>query len=292
MRFRDDPFDVARASHDAARVRRDIARLFGAAPTARLVLAPGLLTALRHLFAGAGIDRLVLTADEYYAARHFPGLAVESVPASRLVAHVLRSRPRAVICSVVSWQGRALPLPSFFSEIRRALGARTPLLIADYTHAGACGFPPVASLNADIVGGDPEKWLLPPRHDSRLAFLWMRSPALLRQTARTFSPFFLALPGETDPRSARWLDPEALRETAQWLAASRLTRQVLIDRHQENLRLRQRIARRLGVAVEDDSSVLWTNRPIPSALAKRLLRRGLLWRAAGRARILCRADEW
>ena len=291
MRFTDNPFDVKRSARDAARVRREIGRLFGAVPTARIVLAPALLAPLRQLFSAAHVDRLILTSDEYYAARHFPELAVESVPAARLVARVAATKPGAVIASVVSWHGAALPVPALFAGIRRALGARAPLLVADYTHAGAIGFPPVASLGADIVGGDPEKWLLPPKHGSRLAFLWMRSAVMFRTAARLFSPCFLAIDGAVDSRSARWIDPAALSETAEWLAAAGLTRRALLERHQANLQMKRRLARRLGIPPGDDSSVLWTNRPIPTTLDRRLTRRGLVWRAAdGHTRILCRSD--
>ena len=129
--------------------------------------------------------------------------------------------------------------------------------MADYTHAGAIGFPPVASLDADIVGGDPEKWLLPPSHGSRLAFLWMRSAALFRTAARLFSPCFLAIDGAVDSRAARWIDPAALAETTKWLAAAGLTRRALLDRHQANLQMKRRLARRLGIPPGDDTSVLW-----------------------------------
>jgi hypothetical protein len=213
-------------------------------------------------------------------------------PASTLVARVRATRPGAVIASVVSWQGTPLPVAALFSEIRRALGARTPLLIADYTHAGAIGFPAVADLDADVVSGDPLKWLLPARRRSRLAFLWVRSAAVFRRAARVFAPLFLSIDGQADARSARWLDPQEVRDVAEWLADARLTRRRLRDRYQANLRLKQRVARRIGIASQGDSCVLWTDRPVPTSLESRLKRQGLLWRAAdGYARILCRTDD-
>ena len=84
-------FDLKRAVRDASVVRREIARLFGARPAGRIVLAPGMLSGLRHLFSAVHIERLVLTTAEYYTARHFPALGVEAVPASSLVA--ASSRP-------------------------------------------------------------------------------------------------------------------------------------------------------------------------------------------------------
>ena len=211
---------------------------------------------------------------------------------SVLVARVVATNPGAVVASVVSWQGTSLPVSDLFGEIRRACGARRPLLVADYTHAGAIGFPTASALNADVVGGDPEKWLLPARRRSGLAYLSIPSATLFRRAARAFSPFFLAVDGRSDTRSARWLDPEEIREMADWLSSARLTRRRLRDRHQANLRLKHRLARSIGILPGGDASMLWTNAKIPSSLESRLSRQGLLWRApGGYARILCRDER-
>jgi selenocysteine lyase/cysteine desulfurase len=281
--------DLRHSTRDASRVRREIARLFDATPAERIVLAPGMLSSLRHLFFALHVDRLMLTADEYYAPHHFPAMRVETVPASALVARIGRSRPGAVIVSVVSWQGKPLPVAALFGEIRRAFGARAPLLIGDYTHAGAIGFPAVFDLQADIVSGDPAKWLLPPRQGSRLAFLWVRSPRLFRTAQQTFAPFFLAVERQTVPRSARWLDPEEVRAVAAWLAAARLTRRGLLDRHHANLRMKRAVAQALGVSPDGPASVLWTKKRMPELL-ERLERLGLAWRVDGFTRILCRSE--
>jgi hypothetical protein len=272
-------------------LRRELVRLFGAPPAARIVLGPGMLIGLRQLFSALQIDRLVLTTEEYYAPRHFPQQRVDAVAPAALVARVAATKPAAVMASVVSWQGTPLPVAALVAEIRRRLGAHAPLLVTDYTHAGAIGFPAVSALNADIVAGDPEKWLLPPGRRSHLAFFWMRSPTVFRRAAQAFSPFFLALDGHSEPRSARWLDPQELRDATQWFAEARLTRRALRDRHQANLRMKERLARTIGIASDGDASVLWTTRPIPGLVERRLNRLGLLWRATdGPARILCRAD--
>jgi hypothetical protein len=292
VRSTDTHFDLKQSRRDASRVRRELARLFDAQPAGRIVLAPGMLAGLRHLFSAAQVERLVLTTEEYYAARHFPGLCVEEWDAAALVARVTAIKPGAVIASVVSWQGTPLPVAAMFGEIRRVLGARTPLLVADYTHAGAIGFPAVSELNADVVSGDPEKWLLPAPQRSRLAFFWMRSPAVFQTAAQAFSPFFLAVDGHPDPRSARWIDPQELRDVAAWLTGARLTRRGLLDRHRANLRMKHRVAQRIGMAPDGDASVLWTGRQIPKSLESQLSRRGLLWHTAdGFTRILCRADH-
>jgi hypothetical protein len=103
---------------------------------------------------------------------------------------------------------------------------------------------------------------------------------------------FLAVDGRSDARSARWLDPEELRDVARWLSDGRLTRRALRDRHEANLRMKRRIARSLGITPDGDASVLWTDEPIPRPLDSRLDRLGLLWHAPnGHVRILCRADR-
>jgi hypothetical protein len=283
--------ELTASRRDASLVRSEIARLFEAGPAGRIVLAPGILAALRELFSAAAVDRLVLTSEEYYAPRHFPALSCRVVSPSQLVARVLESRPAAVVASLISWRGEPLPVAAAFAEIRQSLGSQSPLLVADYTHAGAVGFPPVSGLNADIVCGDPEKWLLPPQHASRLAFLWLRSKRLFRAVRPAFAPFFLALAATSDPRSARWLDPGELHRVAAWLSDRRLTRAALRSRHEADVRLRHRIARTIGIAAAGDVSVLWTDARIPRSLEARLARRGLLWPAGhGRTRILCRAD--
>lgn len=292
MRATNTRFDLTPSLGAASRVRREIARLFGAPPARRIILAPGMLSALRQLFSALDIEHLLLTTDEYYAARHFPELRVQTVPMASLLARVKATNPGAVIASLVSFHGKPLPVGDLFAAIRRDMGARAPLLVADYTHAGAIGFPPVADLNADVVGGDPEKWLMPPLQSSRLAFLWTKSPGLFRTVARTFSPLFLAVEGRTDARSSRWIDPEEMHAMAAWLVDARLTRRALVDRHRANLAMRGRIAAQLGIDAEGPASVLWTDRKVPALLAARLARQGLLWRSdTGRTRILCRTDR-
>ena len=254
----------------------------------RIVLAPAVLSPLRHLFSALGVERLALTAEEYYAPRHFPAIQVSSAPASALLAQIRKSRPQAIVVSVVSWRGEPLPVAEIFAEIR-AHSARPPLLVADYTHAGAIGFPPMTALNADLVCGDPEKWLLP-RGPSKLGFLWMRSPALFRVARAAFAPFFLAVDAPADPRSARWVDPLEVRRIARWLTDARLTREKLDARHQGNLRMKRTLAETLGIDSRGESSVIWTTARIPAPLRKRLESLGLIWRVGTHTRILCRAE--
>jgi hypothetical protein len=269
-------------------VRREIARLFDANPARRIVLAPGILSALRHLFSALGVERLALTAEEYYAPRHFPAIEVTSAPASAFLAQIRKSRPQAVVVSVVSWRGEPLPVAEIFAEIR-AQCAWAPLLVADYTHAGAIGFPPMTALNADLVCGDPEKWLLP-RGPSKLGFLSLGSPTLFRVARAAFAPFFLAVDAPPDPRSARWVDPLEVGRIARWLTDARLTRRKLEAFHHANLHMKRTLAETIGIDSGGESSVIWTTAKIPTPLQKRLESLGLMWRAGTHTRILCRAD--
>ena len=292
VRSTDTSFDLKQSTRDASLVRREIARLFGARPATRIVLAPGMLSGLRQLFSVERVDRLVLTSEEYYAPRHFPMLRCDVASPSALVARVAAVRPGAVVASVVSWRGSPLPVSALFGEIRRVLGARAPLLVADYTHAPAqsasAGFGPQRRRRQWRRG----KMAAAARQRSRLAFLWMRSPLLFRRAALSLSPFFLAVDGRTDARSARWLNPQEVRDLAEWLSDKQLTRRALQDRHRANLHMKHRVARIIGIASDGDASVLWTDRQIPSSLESRLDRRGLLWRATdGHTRILCRDER-
>jgi len=284
----ESPIDINQASRNATRVRREIARLFDANPAGQIVLAPGILSALRHLFSAVGVKRLALTAEEYYAPRHFPAIEVSSAPTSAFLAQIRKSRPQAVVVSVVSWRGEPLPVAEIFAEIR-AQCAWAPLLVADYTHAGAIGFPSLTSLNADLACGDPEKWLLP-RGPSRLGFLWMGSPALFRVARAAFAPLFLAVDAPADPRSARWVDPLEVGRIARWLTGARLTRRKLDAFHHANLRMKRTLAGTLGIDSGGGSSVIWTTARIPAPLRKRLESLGLMWRAGTHTRILCRAE--
>ena len=269
-------------------MRRDIARLFDGGAANRIVLAPGILSALRQLFPAVGVQRLALTTEEYYGARHFPAIRVTSGPAATIGARMGTARPQALIMSVVSWRGEPLPVAETFAAIR-AQSARPPLLIADYTHAGAVGFPPIAALNADLVCGDAAKWLLPPG-PSRLAFIWIRSPALFRSVRPSFTPLFLAVDGTPDPRSARWVDPLEVGRIARWLIDSRTTRRQLVAQYQANIDLKRELAETMGIDSSGESSVIWTTARLPARLRTQLESRGLLWRTGRHLRILCRAE--
>ena len=57
----------------ASDLRRTISELFEVSRPDRIVLAPGILVALRLLFSHLRIRRILLTGEEYYSESHFPG---------------------------------------------------------------------------------------------------------------------------------------------------------------------------------------------------------------------------
>jgi hypothetical protein len=147
----------------------------------------------------------------------------------------------------------------------------------------------MTALDADLVCGDPERWLLP-SGPSKLGFLWVGSPALFRVARAAFAPFFLALDAPADPRSARWVDPLEVERIARWLTDARLTRRKLEAFHHGNLRMKRTLAEALGIDSGGGSSVIWTTARIPAPLRKRLESLGLMWRTGTHTRILCRAE--
>ncbi len=182
------------------------------AASSAVVLAPGTLAGLRLVFASLGIERIALSAGEYFDTQSFPDTAVDALDADDVLESVVRRRPNAVLLSQVTWKGERLPLEPIFRHIRRRLGggARTPLLVADYAHAGAAGFPKVAESGADIVVGDVTKWITPPTWPDKLGYLWFRSPGHRAQARRIFGSFYLACAKPAAQLEARWVDPAAV----------------------------------------------------------------------------------
>ncbi|HVO36044.1 MAG TPA: hypothetical protein VMT21_10785, partial [Gemmatimonadales bacterium] len=177
--------------HLAGQVRQLVADVYGAASSA-VVLAPGTLAGLRLVFASLGIERIALSDGEYFDAMSFPDTAVDVLDADAVLESVVRHQPNAVLLSQVTWRGERLQLEAIFRHIRRRLGTRTPLLVADYAHAGAAGFPKVAESGADVVVGDVTKWITPPTWPDRIGYLWFRSPEHRAQARRIFASFYLA----------------------------------------------------------------------------------------------------
>jgi hypothetical protein len=241
------------------------------------------------LFSNLGVRRVTLSAEEYYGPAHFSQFETELAAVDDLVRRVLDQKPGAVVLSVVTWRGRVVPLAEIFRELRETLGEATPVLVADYSHGGAAGFPDIGGLDADIVCGDPLKWIARPEEEARLAFLRIRDGALLEKSRRVFQPFFLATAEGQEQLFARWLDPQEVQAAVAKLSEHGLDRDLLQLRHTQNLSLAKQLAPLLGLSERVQSSILWSEyeRPLPDWLAGG----ELVWRPPGGGmRILCRAD--
>lgn len=285
---------TAHADYQRAReVRRLLADVYGAAPSGAVVLAPGTLAGLRLMLGALRVKRVALSAGEYFDGASFPGAKVDLVRPEALPAHVVRSRCDAVVVSIVTWRGERLPLEPLFREIRKRPGggARTPLLVADFSHAGAAGFPKVGEVGADIVVGDVTKWLTPPQWPDRLAFLWCRTAGLRLVAKRVFATFYLAAVRPEAALEARWVDPEALARVVAWRRIATVTRGQLLKRSRADLKLAIRMARWCGVPAPSSSLVWITSAAGIARIPGWVKDTGLLWHPpGGGARVMCRSD--
>jgi hypothetical protein len=275
---------------EAGRMRRIISELFLARPADQIVLAPGILVGLQMFLHHLGIRRLALSAEEYYSARHFPNLEVRQFAAEDFVDSARKWQPDAVLASIVGWRGRILPIQKWFEELHSSQLPDRPLLIADYSHAGACGFPPANELNADVVCGDPAKWILDPQHEN-LAFLWFSSKELFRRIRSAFVPLYLALPDPENLLFSRWLEPRVLESTLSHMESG-LNRRILRDRHRGNLELSEHLLALTGGRGRTGSTMLWLDRmPNPELIPGWMREHQLIWELPeGAVRIMCRAD--
>ena len=273
-------------------LRTIISELFGANPPGHIVLAPGILTGLHVLLSNFKARRIALTDGEYYDCSHFPGFTAHRYPTKDFVSHVVASKPDAVIASVVTWKGEAIPLNRIFRQIRNKLRDNPPLLIADYSHAGAVGFPNVKSLGADIVCGDPSKWIVEQMHQGNLAFFWFKNNELYSKAKKAFYPFFLAVEDYKDRMFSRWVDPNEVRATIDRLKKDRIDRETLLRRYDANLKATNELARLLNITVPVESCILWFEKEIPEERFPRWVKNNsLIWRPPGGGlRVLCRVD--
>jgi hypothetical protein len=275
----------------AREVRKLLLDVYGAASDS-VVLAPGTLAGLRLMFGALDVQRVTLSAGEYFDEASFPAARVDSVDTGALVEHLAARRPDAVLLSVVTWKGERLPVEGLFEAIRAKLGAETPLLVADFSHAGAAGFPKVTDSGADIVAGDATKWITPPDWADRVAYLWFRTEELAFTAKRVFAPFYLALARPSSRLAARWMDPDALAKVVAFRRRAKISRHKLRDRFRADIALATRIAKWCGAPVPS-SSLVWIKpaegiAKIPK-WAKDL---GLLWQhpPGGGVRVMCRSD--
>ena len=274
-------------------LRRTISDLLEVPHSDRIILAPGILVALRILFSRLQIKRILLTSEEYYDESHFPGETVR-VASCEAIQGLLQKRDFDVlIASPASWRGVRQPVAELFGWIRETLGRRAPLLVADYAHAGSIGFPSVEGLGADVVCGDLEKWILPPDWNSRLAFLWFRTHRLFLEAARAFRPFFLATQSSDVSMLARWVDPSDVLSVSNELANLSVTPRQLRERHQADTKLAKELAQRLHATGVPETSILWLKEDElgEATVVAGLEKLGLVWRLPGRGvRVLCRSD--
>lgn len=271
-------------------IRRLLAEVYGTGGPGAVFLVPGTLAGLRLMLSSLGVRSLVLSSEEYFDRGAFPAARVDVVRPERLVARVVRRRPDAVVLSVVTWRGGRVALEECFGEIRARLGGEAPLLVADYSHAGAAGFPRVTAAHADVVLGDVGKWITPPDWSDRLGFLWFRTASHRAAARRAFLPFFLAGTLPKRPLEARWVDPDAVARIVAWYRGHRVTRRKLLARHEADMELARLVAERCGVATPS-TALVW----MPASAAGKVPAwaggAGLLWRPpGGGARVMCRSD--
>jgi selenocysteine lyase/cysteine desulfurase len=273
-------------------LRRNISDLLEVGHADRIVLTPGILVALRMLFSHLQIKRILLTSEEYYGADHFPGATVEIAPCEAIPRLLQKREFDALVASPASWRGVRQPVEELFGCIRKTLGRKAPLLVADHAHAGSIGFPSVERLGADIVCGDLEKWILPPDWNSRVAFLWFRTQRLFARADKVFRPFFLATQVSDVSTLARWVDPDDVLAVSTKLADLGVTAAQLRERHQADMKLARELAHQLHPSEAPETSILWLegDEPAGETLAD-LEKLGLVWRPPGQGvRVLCRSD--
>lgn len=161
------------------------------------------------------------------------------------------------------------------------------MLILDASHAGAAGFPSLAETQADLIVGDPEKWLLPPSIEVRVSFGWVRNRAVVPVVKRQLGPFFGSLHSpDRLARLSRWVNSSEVEHVLHSLPPT--DRDSTLSRHLRNLTLGRHLALELGTP-PPETAIIWLNgRPTdpPDWLADERL----VWEVDGGTRIMCRAD--
>jgi hypothetical protein len=245
----------ATALEQAARdIRAHLGELYRCPDSRRIILCPGQLIGLIHILCARRCESLLLTDEEYYTPHHFPGMKVSTCKPEEVVRVVQHKRPGAVLMSVVSWKGRPLPVRQQFQRLREH--PDRPLLICDYAHAGAVGFPRFGGFGADIICGDVHKWVLPSAHMSQIGFVWATNRRLRESLSGTFRGYYLAT-DQSIARAARWISPQDLLSTAQWLRDAKPTRRTMLAAYRRNLARAREIAEFLCLSKPEKSCILW-----------------------------------
>lgn len=284
--------DIVRLRSVSWLLRTQLCELLAASNPERIIYGPGILNSLQVFFAAAKVRRLALGNEEYYDPEHFYAQEVR-VFSTETLEHDLDSfRADAVILSAVSWKGRQISVNSVFNKFRRL--RQRPLLVVDYSHAGAAGFQSIDQLQADIVCGDFAKWITPPGLCAKISFLYFRSTTPFQIARSVFGRFFLALEEtNSSARQARWVDPAEIETLTDWLSTEAIDRHTLLRNYQGNMQLAASLAKRLGLSYEVGTCILWIpgTLQLSDPIIDQLESGGLAWRVpSGDIRILCRAQ--
>jgi hypothetical protein len=272
-------------------IRSMLSEVFGATPSSALVLSPGVLVSLRLLLAALGVKRLVISDEEYYTPLHFPDCKTTIASVGALGRRANDLRADAVLGSLMSWRGVPTDTSAIAKEIRATRRGRRPLVIVDFTHAGAIGFPNVTSSGADIVCGDAGKWITPLHALDHVGFLWTRGAALRTEMRRTFEGFYLATSNAKAAIFARWLDPQHVNSLAAYIRNERITKKLLLAEHKANLAVSADVCRTLGIS-SCHSGIVWSSRTIRPSVLRAVRGNLAFWQVpGGGTRILCRSPR-
>lgn len=274
----------------ATEVRRSLQELMGLGEPDRIILTPGVLVALRLLFASLGVRKLAMSSEEYYSPLHFPGIETQTFEPHNLSEGIASFQPDAAIVSAVTWKGRVLWSHSLFSEIKKRVG----LLVADCTHIGAIGFIDMEQMPADLLCSDAGKWIVPGNWTERLAFLYPQTPVMRERCQTTFGGFFLASSEQRDKEliSANWVSPAGLQLYATYL--SQIRRPQLLASHVANLGFALHVSRRFKNSRHDPNCAIVYLPATPGfdQLLTELTNCHLAWHIDGGVRITCRSHEY
>jgi hypothetical protein len=283
------PYESKYWSRLATGLRARLAKLIGATHPEHIVLVPGLLVGLRFIVTNLQLRKLLMTTDEFWNAEAFPDQTCNIVDPLQLVRMADRKRPDIVIASEVTWTGLPFIGHTALRQIAKGSIESRPLLLLDYSHGGAVGFPDVRDSHADIVCGDACKWLLSPAEPANVGFFWFRSRDLFNQIRPAFSSFFLALENNGCTLQSRWLDPIHLARASKVIRDLGDSKGKLTEQHTHNINLARTLAKRLGLP-EPTASIIWAPAGKKDALLTKMRNKGLVWDLPRGQRVLCRAD--